>query len=62
MQFSDSLALFGSFQNARLVHFCTTGIVLFMIVHVSTAFLVSRTLVYTRPTRARTRNNLNRLN
>jgi hypothetical protein len=43
---SELLALFGSFQNARLVHFpCTTGIVLFMIVHVSLTLLVSPTLV-----------------
>ena len=44
------MALFGSFQNAHLVHFlCTTGIVLgivlFMIIHVSLALLVSRPLV-----------------
>jgi hypothetical protein len=75
--FLSSLALFGSFQYARLVHvLCTTGIVLslydgivlFMIVHVSPAFLVSRAWVgrhvhrraYTRPTPARIRNNLNR--
>lgn len=43
---SELLALFGSFQNARLVHFpCTTGIVLFMIVHVSLTLLVSPALV-----------------
>jgi len=43
IQFSELLALFGSFQNARLVHFlCTTGIVLFMIIHVSLTLLESR--------------------
>jgi thiosulfate reductase cytochrome b subunit len=46
VQFSELLALFGSFQNARLVHFlCMTAIVLFMIVHVTLALLVPRTLV-----------------
>jgi len=46
IQFSELLALFGSFQNARLVHFlCTTGIVLFMIIHVSLTLLESRPLV-----------------
>ena len=46
VQFSELLALFGSFQTARLVHFlCMTGIVLFMIVHVSLALMVPHTLV-----------------
>jgi thiosulfate reductase cytochrome b subunit len=46
IQFSELLALFGSFQTARLVHFlCMTGIVLFMIVHVALALLVPHTLV-----------------
>jgi thiosulfate reductase cytochrome b subunit len=46
VQFSELLALFGSFQNARLVHFlCMTAIVLFMIVHVTLALLVPHTLV-----------------
>jgi thiosulfate reductase cytochrome b subunit len=46
IQFSELLALFGSFQTARLVHFlCMTGIVLFMIVHISLALLVPHTLV-----------------
>jgi len=46
IQFSELLSLFGSFQTARLVHFlCMTGIVLFMIVHVSLALLVPHTLV-----------------
>jgi thiosulfate reductase cytochrome b subunit len=44
---SELLVLFGgSFQTARLVHFlCMTGIVLFIIVHVSLALLVPQTLV-----------------
>jgi thiosulfate reductase cytochrome b subunit len=46
VQFSELLALFGSFQNARLVHFlCMTAIVMFMIVHVTLALLVPHTLV-----------------
>ena len=46
VQFSELLALFGSFQNARLVHFlCMTAIVAFMIVHVALALLVPHTLV-----------------
>jgi thiosulfate reductase cytochrome b subunit len=46
VQFSELLALFGSFQNARLVHFlCMTAIALFMIVHVTLALLVPHTLV-----------------
>jgi thiosulfate reductase cytochrome b subunit len=46
VQFSELLALFGSFQNARLVHFlCMTAIVAFMIVHVTLALLVPHTLV-----------------
>jgi thiosulfate reductase cytochrome b subunit len=46
IQFSELLALFGSFQNARLVHFlCMTAIVAFMVVHVTLAFLVPHTLV-----------------
>jgi thiosulfate reductase cytochrome b subunit len=46
IQFSELLALFGSFQNARLVHFlCMTAIVAFMIVHVTLALLVPHTLV-----------------
>jgi thiosulfate reductase cytochrome b subunit len=46
VQFSELLALFGTFQTARLVHFlCMTGIVLFMIVHVTLALLVPHTLV-----------------
>jgi len=46
VQFSELLALFGSFQNARLVHFlCMSAIVLFVAVHVTLALLVPRTLV-----------------
>ena len=46
VQFSELLALFGSFQNARLVHFlCMTAIVLFLVVHVTLALLVPHTLV-----------------
>ena len=46
IQFSELLALFGSFQNARLVHFlCMSAIVLFVVVHVALALLVPRTLL-----------------
>jgi thiosulfate reductase cytochrome b subunit len=46
IQFSELVALFGSFQNARLVHFfCMTAIVLFVTVHVALALLVPQTLV-----------------
>ena len=46
VQFSWLIAVFGSFQNARLVHFfCMAAIVLFVIVHVSLALLVPKTLV-----------------
>jgi thiosulfate reductase cytochrome b subunit len=46
IQFSGLLALFGNFQNARLVHFlCMTGIVAFIAVHVVLALLVPKTLV-----------------
>jgi thiosulfate reductase cytochrome b subunit len=46
VQFSELLSLFGSFQNARLVHFlCMTAIVGFVIVHVALALLVPKTLV-----------------
>lgn len=46
VQFSELLALFGNFQNARLVHFLgMTAIVLFMIVHVALALLVPQTLL-----------------
>jgi thiosulfate reductase cytochrome b subunit len=46
IQFSELLALFGSFQNARLVHFlCMTAIVGFVVVHVSLALLVPHTII-----------------
>jgi thiosulfate reductase cytochrome b subunit len=46
IQFSELVSLFGSFQNARLVHFfCMTAIVLFVVVHVTLALLVPQTLV-----------------
>jgi thiosulfate reductase cytochrome b subunit len=46
IQFSELVALFGGFQNARLVHFfCMTAIVLFVTVHVALALLVPQTLV-----------------
>ena len=46
IQFSELLALFGSFQNARLVHFlCMSAIVLFIVVHIILALLVPRTLL-----------------
>jgi thiosulfate reductase cytochrome b subunit len=46
IQFSELVALFGSFQNARLVHFlCMSAIVLFIVVHIALALLVPRTLV-----------------
>jgi thiosulfate reductase cytochrome b subunit len=46
VQFSELLALFGSFQTARLVHFlCMSAIVGFVAVHVTLALLVPHTLV-----------------
>jgi thiosulfate reductase cytochrome b subunit len=46
VQFSELVALVGSFQNARLVHFfCMTAIGLFVVVHVALALLVPETLV-----------------
>ena len=46
VQFSELLALFGSFQTARLVHFlCMSAIVGFVVVHVTLALLVPHTLV-----------------
>src|SRR5260221_7717559 len=46
IQFSELLALFGSFRTTRLIHFvCMTAIVLFVAVHVSLALLVPHTLV-----------------
>ncbi len=46
IQFSELLSLFGNFQTARLVHFlCMSAIVAFVIVHVTLALLVPRTLL-----------------
>jgi thiosulfate reductase cytochrome b subunit len=46
IQFSPLLALFGSFQNVRVVHFlCMAAIVGFVCVHVALALLVPKTLV-----------------
>ena len=46
IQFSELAALFGDFQTARLVHFlCMAAIVLFLVVHVTLALLVPRSLV-----------------
>src|SRR5271155_6210104 len=46
VQFSELAALFGNFQNIRLVHFlCMSAIVLFLIVHVALALLVPQSLV-----------------
>jgi thiosulfate reductase cytochrome b subunit len=46
VQFSGLLALFYSFQTARLVHFlCMAAIVAFVAVHVTLALLVPHTLV-----------------
>ena len=46
VQFSELANLFGSFQNIRLVHFfCMTAIVAFILVHVTLALLVPRSLV-----------------
>jgi thiosulfate reductase cytochrome b subunit len=46
VQFSELAVLFGSFQSARLVHFLgMAAIVAFVLVHVTLALLVPRTLV-----------------
>ncbi len=46
VQFSELLALFGSFQTARLGHFlCMAAIVGFVLVHVTLALLVPHTLI-----------------
>jgi thiosulfate reductase cytochrome b subunit len=46
IQFSELAALFGDFQTARLVHFlCMAAIVLFLVVHITLALLVPRSLV-----------------
>jgi thiosulfate reductase cytochrome b subunit len=46
VQFSELANLFGSFQNIRLIHFlCMSAIVAFILVHVTLALLVPRSLV-----------------
>ena len=46
VQFSELSGLFGNFQTIRLVHFfCMTAIVGFILVHVSLALLVPRSLL-----------------
>jgi thiosulfate reductase cytochrome b subunit len=46
VQFSELANLFGSFQNIRLVHFlCMCAIVAFVVVHITLALLVPRSLV-----------------
>jgi thiosulfate reductase cytochrome b subunit len=46
VQFSELAALFGNFQTIRVVHFlCMTAVVAFLVVHVSLALLVPRSLV-----------------
>jgi thiosulfate reductase cytochrome b subunit len=46
VQFSELLALFGDFQTARLVHFLSmSAIVGFVVIHVTLALLVPRTLI-----------------
>jgi thiosulfate reductase cytochrome b subunit len=46
IQFSFLVDLFGSFQNARVVHFlCMSAIVGFVVIHVALALLVPKTIV-----------------
>jgi thiosulfate reductase cytochrome b subunit len=46
VQFQGLITLFQGFQGARLVHFlCMSAIVLFLVVHVTLALLVPRTLI-----------------
>src|SRR5271156_4749915 len=46
VQFSPLAALFGSFQTIRLVHFlCMSAIVAFLVVHITLALLVPRSLL-----------------
>src|ERR1700736_3272348 len=46
VQFSELAALFGSFQTIRVVHFlCMAAIVGFLLVHISLALLVPKSLV-----------------
>jgi thiosulfate reductase cytochrome b subunit len=45
VQFSELAALFGNFQTIRLIHFlCMAAIVAFLVVHISLAVLVPRSL------------------
>ena len=56
VQFQGLIVLFRGFQGARLVHFlCMASIVLFLILHVSLALLVPRTLLAMITGRARRR-------
>jgi thiosulfate reductase cytochrome b subunit len=46
VQFQELVSVFGGFQGARLAHFIgMTAIVLFVLVHVTLAFLVPKTIV-----------------
>jgi thiosulfate reductase cytochrome b subunit len=46
VQFSEVAGLFGSFQTIRLIHFlCMSAIVAFVVVHVTLALLVPRSLI-----------------
>ena len=46
VQFSELASLFGSFQTIRLVHFlCMAAIVGFLLIHVTLALLVPKSLV-----------------
>ncbi len=46
VQFSELAVLFGRFQTIRLVHFlCMSAIVLFLLVHVTLALLVPKSLI-----------------
>jgi thiosulfate reductase cytochrome b subunit len=46
VQFSELAGLFGSFQTIRLVHFlCMSAIVAFLLVHITLALLVPRSLL-----------------
>ena len=46
VQFSELANLFGSFQTIRLIHFlCMSAIVAFILVHVTLALLVPRSLL-----------------
>jgi thiosulfate reductase cytochrome b subunit len=46
IQFSELASLFGNFQTIRLVHFfCMSAIVLFLLVHVTLALLVPKSLL-----------------